>query len=100
MPRAKKRTTRRRGGSIKQWALRAHNKMRSINGYSRGLSHAYNRFGKSQVSKLGKHAGLVNKGVEIALAKLKQSGYGLRRSGNGLTRSGNGLTRAGGRLKY
>ena len=103
MPR-KRRTTKkrsRRGGSLKSWASKAHNFMKSKNGYSKGLTMAYNKYGKPMVNKkLGKHAGMVDKGVQMALAKLKQSGYGRR--GSGLRRSGNGLRLAGSgnRLKY
>jgi hypothetical protein len=95
----KRRTTKkrsRRGAGIKDWVLKAHNLMRSKNGYSRGLSAAYNKYGKPLVAKkLGKHAGIVNKGVSIALNKLRQSGYGLRRTGNGLRLAGGSS-----RLKY
>jgi hypothetical protein len=99
----KRRTTKkrsRRGGSLKAWAMKGHKFMRSKNLYSKGLSAAYNRFGKPLVSrKAGKHAGMVNKGVEMALSKLRQSGYGC---GSGLRRTGMGLRLAGGsnRLKY
>jgi len=95
---------RRRGAGIKDWVKRAHGFIRSKNGYSRGLSHAYNKWGKPLVnSKLSKsNSALVQMGVKAGLAKLKQSGYGLRRSGNGLRRAGNGLRRAGNgqRMKY
>jgi hypothetical protein len=78
--------------------------MRKNNGYSKGLSMAYNKYGKNLVNKkLSKsNAGMVDKGVQMALAKLKQSGYGLRRSGSGLRRTGNGLRLAGSgdRMKY
>ena len=93
----------RRGGSLKAWATKGHKFMRANNLYSRGLSAAYNKFGKPLVSKkAGKHSDMVNKGVEIALNKLRQSGYGLRRTGMGLRRTGMGLRLAGGgtRLKY
>lgn len=100
----KRRTTKRsRRGSLRDWASKGHSYMKSNNGYSKGLSMAYNKYGKHQVNKrLSKeNAGLVNKGVSMALAKLKQSGYG-RLRGSGLRRSGNGLRLAGGsnRLKY
>jgi hypothetical protein len=99
----KRRTTKKRsrGGSIGAWAKKAHGFMRSKNLYSRGLSAAYDKYGKSFVSrKAGKHSDLVNKGVALALTKLRQKGYG---RGGGLRRTGNGLRLAGGsstRLKY
>jgi hypothetical protein len=102
MPR-KKRTTRktsRRGGALKDWTKKAHNYIRSRNGYSKGLSYAYNRFGRPMVDKkFGQHSALVNSGVNIALGKLKQAGYGLRRTGHGLRRTGNGLRRTGNGLR-
>jgi hypothetical protein len=104
---AKRRTTkkrsRRRGGSLKAWATKAHALMRKNNGYSRGLSQIYSKYGKSAVGKRlsASNAGLVDKGVGMALARLKQAGYG-RRCGSGLRRSGNGLRLAGSgnRMKY
>jgi hypothetical protein len=87
----------RRGAGIADWAKKAHGFMRSKNLYSKGLSYAYNKFGKPFVSKkLGKHSDMVNKGVEIALNKLRQSGYGLRRTGMGLRLAGGSTMR----LKY
>jgi hypothetical protein len=93
----KRKTRRRRGSGILDWAKKAHQTIRSNNGYSKGLSLAYNKWGKSAVGqKLSKsNAALVNKGVALGLAKLRQSGYGLSRAGNGLRRSGMGA-----RLKY
>ena len=87
----------RRGGSIKSWAMKAHNFIKSKRGYSQGLSYAHNRFAKPMIaSRLGKsQAALVNAGIQAGLSKLRQSGYGLRRSGNGLRRSGMGK-----RMKY
>lgn len=106
MPR--KRTSRkrkcRRGAGIRDWARKAHNMIRSKNGYSRALSYGYKKYGKSLVgSRLSKsNAQLVDAGVQAGLRKLKQKGYGLRRSGMGLRRSGMGLRRAGEgrRMKY
>ena len=99
MPRKHKTTKRktRRGGSIKSWAMKAHNFIKSKNGYSKGLSYAHNRWGKPMIaSKLGtSQAALVNAGIQAGLAKLRQRDYGLTRSGNGLRRSGMGI-----RLKY
>jgi hypothetical protein len=98
-----KRTTKKRskrGAGIADWAKRGHQYMRSNNLYSRGLSMAYTKYGKPIVkSRAGKHAGFVNRGVQIALNKMKQSGYGC---GAGLRRTGNGLRLSGGsnRLKY
>ena len=93
-----KRRTRRRGAGIKEWIEKAHHLIRSKRGYSKGLAHAYNRYGKAQVLKHVKnplYRGLVDRGVRAGLTKLNQAGYGLRRSGNGLRRSGNGR-----RMKY
>lgn len=106
MPR--KRTSRkrkcRRGAGIRDWIRKGHNMIRSKNGYSRGLSYAYQKYGKKYVgSKLSKsNSKLVDAGVQAGLKALKQRGYGLRRSGMGLRRSGMGLRRAGEgrRMKY
>ena len=98
MPRKQtKRRTRRRGAGIKEWIKKAHNLIRTKNGYSRGLTYAYNRYGRAKVGKHLKpsHANLVDRGVRAGLQKLRQAGYGLRRSGNGLRRSGMGR-----RMKY
>jgi hypothetical protein len=101
MPKRKTKRKSRRGGSLRDWATKAHNFMKSKNGYSRGLSHIYSKYGKSAIGKRlsTSNAGLVDKGVQMALSKLKQSGYG--RCGSGLRRSGHGLRLAGGsRMKY
>jgi hypothetical protein len=83
----------RRGGSIASWIGNAHKKIRSINGYSRGLSMGYNKYGRDLVNKnTGKYSTIINRGVELGLAKLKQSGYGLKLAGAG--------RRYGGRMKY
>ena len=98
--RRKTRKRSRRGGSLRAWARKAHNYVKSKNGYSRGLSAAYNKYGKNVVNKkFGKYSGVVDKGVAMALGKLKQAGYG--KCGSGLRRTGHGLRLAGGsRLKY
>jgi hypothetical protein len=92
----------RRGGSLKTWAKKSHAFMRKNNGYSRGLNQIYSKYGKSAVAKRlsASNAGLVDKGVGMALARLKQAGYG--KCGSGLRRSGNGLRLAGSgnRMKY
>jgi hypothetical protein len=86
----------RRGAGIATWAKNAHGLMRKHNAYSKGLSYAYNKYGKPMVARrLPKNSAIVDRGVKMALTKLKQAGYGLRRSGNGLRRSGSGT-----RLKY
>ena len=97
MPRKHTKRKSRRGGSIKSWALKAHNFIKSKNGYSQGLSYANNRWVKPLItSRLSSaNAAIVNQGIAAGLSKLRQSGYGLRRSGNGLRRSGNGLRRSG-----
>ena len=96
---AKRRTTmkkRRRGGSLGEWAKRAHAAIRSRNGYSRGLSYAYNKWGKPMLdSKAGQHSAIIDKGIQYGLDQLKQRGYGLKRSGSGLMRVGRGLRRVG-----
>jgi hypothetical protein len=71
--------------------------MRSKNGYSKGLSMAYNKYGQKAVAKRlsPSNAALVDKGVSMALSKLKQSGYGLRRAGMGLRLAGGSK-----RMKY
>ena len=99
MPRKHSKTKRktRRGGSLRDWAQKTHQYIRSKNGYSKGLSFLHNRYGKPMIeSRLGNaKAAIVNQGIKFGLTKLRQSGYGLRRSGNGLRRSGMGK-----RLKY
>ena len=99
MPRKHKTTKRksRRGGSIKSWAMKAHNFIKSKNGYSNGLSYAHNRWTKPMISSRlsSTNAAIVNQGIKAGLSKLRQSGYGLRRSGMGLRRSGMGK-----RMKY
>jgi len=99
MPRKHKTSKRktRRGAGIRDWAMKAHNFIKSKNGYSKGLSYAHTRWGKNMIGqRLSKsNAALVNQGIQAGLSKLRQSGYGLRRSGNGLRRSG-----MGNRLKY
>jgi len=88
MPRAGTRRNR-RGGSIASWVKSAHQKMRSVNGYSRGLSAAWDKYGKHKGKNLGVHSEIINKAVALGLSKLKQAGYG--RSGHGLKRTGKGL---------
>ena len=99
MPRKHQTTKRksRRGGSIKSWAMKAHNFIKSKNGYSNGLSYAHNRWTKPMISSRlsSTNAAIVNQGIEAGLSNLRQSGYGLRRSGNGLRRCGMGK-----RMKY
>jgi len=99
MPRKHKTSKRktRRGAGIRDWAMKAHNFIKSKNGYSKGLSYAHNRFTKPMLTKRlsSTNAALVNQGIQAGLSKLRQSGYGLRRSGIGLRRSG-----MGNRLKY
>ena len=104
MPRKYTKRKSRRGGSIKNWAMKAHDFIKSKNGYSQGLSYAHNRFTKPMItSRLSSaNAAIVNQGIQAGLSKLRQSGYGLRRSGGSLRRSGMGLKRSGmgRRLKY
>lgn len=100
MPRARTRRNR-RGGSMTSWAKAAHQKMRSINGYSRGLSAAWDKYGKFKGKNLSVHTEIINRAVALGLNKLKQAGYG--RSGHGLKRTGMGLKRTGmgsSRIKY
>ena len=62
----------------------AHKKLRSVNAYSRGLSAGYNKYGKNLVKKhAGKYSPLIDRGVKLGLAKLKQAGYGLKLAGAG-----------------
>ena len=74
-----KRKTRRRGAGIREWASKPHNFIKSKSGYSKGLSYAHNRFTKPMIeNKLGKsQAALVNQGIAMGWAKLRQGGYGL-----------------------
>ena len=99
MPPRRKHTTkkrRRRGGSLMDWAKKAHSAIKSRNGYSRALSYGYDKWGKSMLDKkAGPHSAIIDKGIQYGLTQLKQRGYGLRLSGNGLRRSGNGLRRSG-----
>ena len=100
MPRKRsqsKRKTHRRGSGIMDWIRKGHQTMRKNNMYSKGLSYAYDKYGKQKVGQtLSKsNAALVNRGVSLGLAKLRQQGYGLSRAGNGLRRTGNGLRRTG-----
>ena len=87
-----KRKSRRRGAGIREWAMKAHNFIKSKNGYSKGFFYANNRWAKPLItSRLSSaNASIVNQGIQAGLSKLQQNGYGLRRSGNGLRRSGMG----------
>jgi hypothetical protein len=98
MPRS--RTRRHRGGGIVNWIKSAHQKMRSVNGYSRGLSAAWEKYGKIRLKSSSPYPGLINKAVALGINKIRQAGYG--RSGHGLKRTGMGLRRTGmgRRLKY
>jgi hypothetical protein len=82
--RTKKKCGCRRGGSIGKWIGSAHKKLRSVNAYSRGLSAGYNKYGHNLVKKhSGRYAPIIDRGVALGLAKLKQAGYGLKLAGAG-----------------
>ena len=85
-----------RGGSLVDWAKKAHSAIKIKNGYSRGLSYAYNKWGKPMLeSKVGTHSAIIDKGIQYGLDQWKQRGYGLKRTGSGLMRVGRGLRRVG-----
>ena len=96
MPRKTKKKKCCRGRGLKDWIKSAHNSIRSSGGYTSAANHVYKNYGKDLINKkFGKFAPFVHQGVADGLAKLKQSGYGIRHSGSGIRRSGMGIRRAG-----
>ena len=111
MPRrkTKNRTVSRRGGSLKAWVQKSHDKVKNAKGYSRLAEYVTNRSDVKNFiqNKSGSYHPMVQRGIKMGIEQLKQKGYGTKLAGRGRNRGSGtklaGLGKIGGcnnRMKY